>query len=485
MADGLCHLSLFRKGLGLLLGIMSLAVIADPVNQEPASPSFYGHRAITQDAVEDAPPKIEFQRRAIAPPIAPIESHVESLTPALSNTQPHTTDHVPSHPLSNHVLTLIDETIPLSRDELLLAKKAQYYIDRNWQEETGFINSVQGYPHSTMWDIASGLSAILSLEGLGLYSTEETELKIQRTLDTLSSLVLYDNRLPNREYSTHTAQPSGSMSQTAQKGNGWSALDIGRLLIWLEITARHKPQLKSDITTILTRWQLDDAVHQQTLYGEKNTSYKRFYRQEGRLGYLQYTAHGFDMAGFDVRKAFADEPTTTAQLNGHTLYIDTRNLPYFTSDPYVLHAIELGRTDAWWDQLDTLFTLHKKQSQSEKALWIFAEDALNQAPWFSYNNIFIYGRAWVSTAPGGKPIENPQIFSNKMALGFSVLFPEDPFGQQLHQQVIDNSLPYRAIPTGVLRDAAPNLAFNINTNAFILSALWYKHRAYQPLILAP
>ncbi|GHA51997.1 DUF3131 domain-containing protein [Photobacterium aphoticum] len=488
MAEGSRHYSYHHLGLFLLSLLCSLfawgevpegrqpaTVIANKVNSASDAPSFYGHRTIKQQPLKEVPAPIEFQRRAIAPPIIE-EAEMLKIEEANLN---HATLSV-----SPDDVPLKQDTLPritLSRDEQLLAKKAQYYIDRNWQDKTGFIDSVQGYPHSTMWDVASGLSALLALEGLGLYSTEQTDSKIARTLKTLFTFPLYDQRLPNREYNTHTGLPSGRLSDKARNGNGWSALDIGRLLIWLEITSRHKPHFKPDIDRILSHWQLADAIHQQTLYGELYTGKKRYYRQEGRLGYLQYTAQGFEMAGFGVDNAYSQADTRSAKLDGHTVFIDERNLPYFTSDPYVLNAVELGRKGDWWDQLDTLFALHKAHSAQQQSLWVFAEDALNHVPWFAYNNIFIYGRAWLSTAPGGKPIENPQIFSNKMALGFSVLYPDDPFGQQLHQQVIANSLHYRAVPTGVLRNDAPNLAFNINTNAFVLSALWYKHRNYLPL----
>ncbi|MBY5944019.1 DUF3131 domain-containing protein [Photobacterium rosenbergii] len=441
---------------------------------EEPEPSFYGGRSVTHNNQGVSNSDIQFQRRTIAPPIiadeqpGKVEQETDTIVVSENSVDTPSTKRL--------------APIALSRNESLLAKKAYYYFEQNWNEETGLINSVQGYHHSTMWDVASGIAAILSAEGLELMTTEEADNKLQKTLDTLGNLPLYDNALPNREYNTHTAKPSGRYSNSSSNGNGWSALDIGRLLIWLEIAQAHKPQLVPNIKRILDKWDLDKAVSQGTLYGELKTSQKRHYRQEGRLGYLQYAASGFDLFGFDVNTAYKQEDIGEVTVDGIQLLIDKRNLPYFTTDPYVLYAIEIGPTTQWWNQLDALFQLQKKKSTAESNFWVFAEDAMSRSPWFSYNNIFIYGSPWLSIAPGGKPVENPQIFSNKVAFGLSVLFEGDDFSQQLAEKVINSSLTHRVVPTGMYLNGGPNSAYNINTNSLILSALWYKRRHFQPLI---
>lgn len=460
--------------------LVPLSVLA-AFNTEPeqTEPSFYGGRSVTHDNNGETKHSIEFQRRTIAPPIITKEAEPEEKVSNI-DTDPSVTVTNPAAVPSTDEQTPVE----LSRNEKLLAKKAYYYFEQNWNEETGLFNSVQGYHHSTMWDVASGIAAILSAEGLELISAEEAESKLLQTLTTLLTLPLYNNSLPNREYSTHTAQPSGRYSATPSNGNGWSALDIGRLLIWLEITQRYKPEFKTSIQSILEHWKLEKAVYQGTLYGELKTSKKKHYRQEGRLGYLQYAAYGFDLAGFDVSTAYEQQDIEEVSVDGVPLLVDQRNLPYFTTDPYVLAGIEFGAKEQWWNQLDALYQLQKEKSSQQGSPWVFAEDAMSRSPWFSYNNIYIYGSAWLSIAPGGKPIENPQIFSNKVAFGLSVLFDNDDFSRQLAGKVINNSLTHRAVPTGLYLNGGPNNAYNINTNSLILSALWFKKRNFRPLAKA-
>ncbi|MGF1730037.1 DUF3131 domain-containing protein [Photobacterium kasasachensis] len=449
--------------------------ISDTSNSEPKQPSFYGNRAITQSKAPTAEQKITFQRRAIAPPIVNQEENKKEEKASILATEARTENQKVSDEAR---LTI---SIPLTQQERMLANKAHYYIEQNWNPNTGFIDSVQGYHHSTMWDIASSIGAILALEALELLPSDQASSKLEALLSTLGAMPLYNGKLPNREYNTKTGLPSGSLSSTASNGNGWSALDIGRLLIWLEITAKYKPEFINQIVKIKKNWSLADAVNQQNLYGEYRNKQRVQYRQEGRLGYLQYAAQGYSLSGYDVSKAYEKTDTQVVYQGNTELIIDKRNLPYFTPDPYVLNAIELGIHDIWWDQLEALYSIHKNQFNRTDQLWIFAEDAISKAPWFSYNNIYFYGKSWLSTSAGGKPIENPQVFSNKIAFALSVIF-NDAFSERLQQQVIKNSRFSKSVPTGVYLNNAPNLAYNINTNSLILVSLWFKHRNKRPIL---
>lgn len=181
----------------------------------------------------------------------------------------------------------------LSKEQRQLALQAQAYFTRYRHANTGLVDAVAGYPHLTLWDIASIISAELAMEALALQSPQQTERHLKALLRTLKTMPLYQDQLPNRQYDAKTGLPSGPYSQTKYQGNGWSALDIGRLLIWLHILEEQKPQFSGAISQIAKRWQLKRAVHQGTLYGMKLSRGKQYYRQEGRLGYLQYAATGF------------------------------------------------------------------------------------------------------------------------------------------------------------------------------------------------
>lgn len=465
-------LKLFYIGCLIIIALFTVSISAAETN----APSFYGQRNITPPTPNQKQADISFQRRSLAPVISDEPSPDSQEVPS----------QVPSEEAFKPGKPLIKKEIKidlnnLTRNDWLLAKKAQYYINKNFQKKTGLWDSVQGYTHTTMWDVASGIGANLALEKLQLQSTEVTIDNLALTLKTLSTIPLYNQELPNREYNTKTALPSGSYSSSKKNGNGWSALDIGRLLIWFKILEQQHPNLKPNIDKVLTYWDFTRATHQGTLFGTKYTKGKEHYRQEGRLGYLQYCAIGYQLYGYDVEKSFQPaEHYQQITIDERTAWIDTRNVPYFTSDPYVISAIEMGTSNTWWQQLDTIYKLHKDGWQRKDRLYAFAEDAMNKSPWFAYNNLFYYGQSWLSTTPGGKTISNPQIFSNKVAMAFHVLY-DDSFSKRLVNKVIDNSLHSRSIPTGEYENGGKNIALNINTNSLILVALWFKAQQSNPI----
>ena len=412
---------------------------------------------------------IEFQRRAVIPQASFIDpSKAEEKA---SDTQ----SSIGRVTLKTNITTSSETLIPLNRHEKLLISKAQRYIDKNWNETTGMIDSVQGYTHATMWDVASGIGALLALEALGVSDTHIIDIRLAKLINTLAELPLYDAKLPNRQYNTVTGKPSGRFSQTPSNGNGWSALDLGRLYIWLTIVAQKKPHLAAEINNIKQRWRLSDAVHNKTLYGTKLTSKKEYYRQEGRLGYLQYAATGYQMMNLDVSRAFNCEQLDTVTLDNTPLKTDPRNLPFLTLDPFLLYTIEIGSEASCWNQLNTLFKLHNIQYQATQRLTAYAEDSLSKSPWFLYNNIYYQGQAWHSVSHSGKAIVESQTFSNKAAFALSVIF-QNEYSQNLATQVISNSARHQEIPTGLYRDGKTNTAYNINTNSLILVSLWYKAR---------
>lgn len=441
--------------------------------------SFYGKRGVItpastpgmdEDQDIDEP---KYYRRVIAPPISENTVDVQEYTDI---------DVHPAALISQDTASTLSKSsspIPLSRNELLLAKKAEYYIQRNFNNKTGLWNSVQGYPHTTMWDVASGIAATLALEALGLKTRAQAHHELNKTLTTLHTIPLYKGLLPNREYSTKSAKPSGRLSDTRSNGNGWSALDIGRLLVWLKILEQQHPELIADIQRIVNRWSLDKAISDGTLYGTKLYKGKEYYRQEGRNGYLQYAAQGFKMFQFDVPLPDLKTYLQNIEIDDITIAIDSRNVPFLTSDPYVLSTIEYG--DSQWSQLLPFYDLHKQRWEKQNILSAYAEDAMNKNPWFAYNNVYYYGKSWTSVSPSGQPIENPQILSNKVAFGFSVLF-EDEFSKRLYEDVLESSLKFRGIPTGKYANGGINSSMNINTNSLVLVALWYKTKGRSPIL---
>ncbi|HBE33867.1 MAG TPA: hypothetical protein DD990_21770, partial [Cyanobacteria bacterium UBA11368] len=50
----------------------------------------------------------------------------------------------------------------LTAEEMAMAKSAWAYFEANWNEETGLVNSVDGFASVTMWDQAAAIAALVS-----------------------------------------------------------------------------------------------------------------------------------------------------------------------------------------------------------------------------------------------------------------------------------------------------------------------------------
>nr|WP_325078847.1 DUF3131 domain-containing protein [Sphaerospermopsis aphanizomenoides] len=86
----------------------------------------------------------------------------------------------------------------LTDQELIMARQAWSYFKNNWNDQTGLVNSVDGFASVTMWDQAAAIAALVSARELNIITVQEFESKMSRMLKTLASMPLYQGELPNK-----------------------------------------------------------------------------------------------------------------------------------------------------------------------------------------------------------------------------------------------------------------------------------------------
>ena len=59
--------------------------------------------------------------------------------------------------------------------------------------------------------------------------------RLNKFLTTLNSLKLFEDTLPNKVHNTATAQMVDYNNNPVERGLGWSALDIGRILAAFDV----------------------------------------------------------------------------------------------------------------------------------------------------------------------------------------------------------------------------------------------------------
>ncbi|HEY9812174.1 MAG TPA: DUF3131 domain-containing protein, partial [Candidatus Sericytochromatia bacterium] len=97
-----------------------------------------------------------------------------------------------------------DIVAPLTQEEQQYARTAWQYFVKNYQPNTGFVNSTGGYPSGTLWDMANYLVALSTVRGLDIVSQADFDARLNKFLTGISALPLFNNALPNKVYNAAT-----------------------------------------------------------------------------------------------------------------------------------------------------------------------------------------------------------------------------------------------------------------------------------------
>jgi Protein of unknown function (DUF3131) len=366
------------------------------------------------------------------------------------------------------------------------ARTAWTYVDGQYNAQTGLINSVHGYRYATVWDIGSGLLALFSANQLGLLPDADYDQRMRRALQTLTETRLYDNAAFNKNYHTESGRIAGRNGQeeATRDGYGWSALDLGRLLLALKIVAANQPQYAAQAQAIVNRIDFSRAVGGGYLRGEDLGPQSRRARtyQEGRLGYEQYSALGYAAWGHVPERAMRFTDARPVTVLGVPLLADTRGGDLLTSEPFVMYGLEAGWTPEVRDLAWRVLAAQEARWKQTGSVTIVNEDALNGPPYFLYYSVYADGKEFPVAPPeGAAPGPTPRTVSTKGAFGWHALLPSAY--TWLAVQKVAGARTSRGWGAGVFEESGRiSGAENVNTAAVILEATLFTRRGGRPLI---
>lgn len=382
-------------------------------------------------------------------------------------------------------------TVPLTPDEQSYARTAWQYFLKNYQPATGFTNSTGGYPSGTLWDMGNYLMALHAARALSLTDQADFDARLNKFLTSLGSLKLFDGALPNKVYNAATGEMVDYGNKPIERGIGWSALDIGRMLAAFDVIRTCHPQYKDWLEGIVKKWQVARSVKDEQLYGATVLpDNKTLLVQEGRLGYEEYAARGYELWGYKVPKALNFQPFKFVEINGVQIPVDTRDFKstnannYVVSESYILDGIEFGLKGELADYALRVLDVQKRRHDSTGQLTAVTEDNIDREPYFLYNTIYANGEKWATITDNNQPYPQLRSVSTKAAFGWRYLYPDNAYAQKLFDAVKDLKSPddsgYYA---GIYEETKqPNKALTGNTNGLILEILYYKARGNRPLI---
>ncbi|HWL40236.1 MAG TPA: DUF3131 domain-containing protein [Gemmatimonadaceae bacterium] len=362
------------------------------------------------------------------------------------------------------------------------AQTAWAFVERNYVSSTGLARAHDSYQYLTVWDIASLLAATYSAHGLGLITDAVYHQRTQKALATLGSMALFEGVAFNKMYDAHTGRMVGRDLKNTSRGIGWSAIDLGRFLVWLRIVAVSHPQHMPQAQAIVNRLNMARLISDGYLRGEDlapGNGAKRIY-PEGKMGYEQYAAAGFALWGFRAEKALDQRVNALpVSVQGVSLFADTRGNEYVTSEPYIMLGLETGwyspevRAQAW-----RVLAAQEARYRSTGTITMVSEDALPDPPYyFYYYNVYRQGRPFsIDGPPNLGAVQRPRWISTKAAFAWHALLPS-PYTLLVLQAVQSSEIPGRGWGAGVYEGTLrPTGTPGINTEAIILEAALYQMR---------
>ncbi|HJY81404.1 MAG TPA: DUF3131 domain-containing protein [Candidatus Binatia bacterium] len=382
----------------------------------------------------------------------------------------------------------------LTAEELHMAKVAWKYFENNYQPDTGLVNAVNNYPSTTMWDTASYLGALVAAYELCVIDKNIFTTRLTAILNTLNSLDFFRNELPNKVYNTKTAAQVNYANEPGEVG--YSATDLGRLLIWLKIIQERYPEYAEAVDRFVLRWNFCHVLDRfGTMYGAALDDKKNVrYLQEGRLGYEEYAAKGFQLWGFNTTRASKPEPYEVIPIFGVDVPYDARDPRklgahnYVVCESYILDALELNwdrAQDRGTDDLhhsDTVtadfasrvYTAQERRYQQQRILTARTEHQLDGAPYFVYDTIYTDGYPWNTITEKGEPVPQFAAVAFKAAFGLWAIW-QTPYTDLLFSTIANLYDPEKGYYEGLFENGTGVInTFTANNNGVLLEALLYK-----------
>lgn len=382
----------------------------------------------------------------------------------------------------------------LTPREHAMAEVAWSYFVASYQEKTGMVNSVGSFASTTMWDTASYLSGLVSARELGIIDKQEFDRRAMQILATLRNLPLFRGQLPNKVYDTAKGQMVNYANAPGEIG--FSALDIGRLLIWLKIMKERYPYLGGSIDNVVLRWNFcniigKDGALDGAMIGKDG---QPRYVQEGRLGYEEYAAKGFQLWGFDTTRASSPDPYKFQKIEDIDVPVDGRDprvfktQNYVLTEGYMLEGLELNwdlasdhsgkpglASDGWRaDFSNRIYQVQERRFERTGILTARSEHQVEGAPYFVYDTIFADGYEWNTLDPTGVYQPDRAAVSTKAAIGMWALW-DRPYTQLLFDAVADQSVAGKGFYEGIYENGSGAIPLETaNNNGIILAALLYK-----------
>ena len=351
------------------------------------------------------------------------------------------------------------------------------------------VPSREGTNVATPWSMGDQIAALLLAHRLGLLDVREFDRRFTRLVEFLNRMPLAPGGMPNRFYDTSSGATLGADLQPGV--TGWSAVDTGRLLLWLRIASEMHPQFAPFIRNAVARFDvcriLSEDGHLQlgTIVGEEIQLSPETIR-----GYDAYAAQGYRAWNLDVPipKAASTYPFEV-EIQGILFPLAqdySTHAPLMTTPPAYL-GLEFG-FNPLGDEADEVgggrtaepFMRAVAEAQANRYIatgrpTARADFRRSDDPTTVYGTILANGYPWSVLAPDGTLRTDLGLISTRAAFALDA-FADDPNADLLLPLVGELYDPHGGWYEGRYEQSgAYEQTRTSATNAFVMEALAYRY----------
>lgn len=397
--------------------------------------------------------------------------------------------HLPPPPVESAALKLSHDFPPLPAPRALTFEEAiwarvawQYFINNT--QPSGLVNAIDNQSYTSMWDSGSYLMAMISAQRLGIISRTELNSRMSNALSALSKLPLYQGKLPAVYYDTLQL---GIMDSTSLQstGPGWSAADISRLLMSLNISVWLYPEQTPAINQLLANWQLDVLFAQQlpqSPFNLRDVQKWQLITRDNRpgYGYRLYAAQGLQnasaAAGIVLSQPLPKQRYITIEgveipYDG-LIKVGKEDHPIVVSMPYILTGLEAGFDTNSAEMVWRIVKVQESRYKSTEDYTYISNDYEEQKPDFSAKMQENHLPLAIDTSRSELKHTALQL-STKSVFGWYALF-RSPWSESMRRRATPLLAPGKGWYDGIrAEDQKISTTISANTNAMVLESLLY------------
>ncbi|MDQ7083709.1 MAG: DUF3131 domain-containing protein [Sulfurovum sp.] len=355
------------------------------------------------------------------------------------------------------------------------------YFTNNYNEETGFVNGSNKYKILSSQDIGRTLMANVSAKGLGIISDEVFQNRSDKILDTLLTLPLFNEELPNRHYHSKTAKMVTASGEDSHTGGGWNLYHIAHLLTGLYHLQNTYPKYQDKVFAIVSRFDFSRAIEGQKMYHNE-------YYPSDEAEDKEYIKSIKDPA----KEYYIHNALRLFNIKSYSHFVDEKNLNYVAVYKHEIpmgykYRVTNGETYLWSmlehpyylkykHYASNIYLVLKDRYEITNKLATSSYESIDIKPHTIYNDIYNDKRHWSDFDKKQRSVPKHNILSTKASFVYDALYGyEDNHSKRLMQKVAELYNTEKGWYGGFYTTSyKKNRSVNINTNSAILEALYYK-----------